>query len=104
MLTFGQRVQAARKAKGLTLEQLATAIHSHKGYICGIEMGVHNPPSSKFVARICKRLDLPPDEMHALAFWEKRDPEVVSARAMAKILEEAAAAPPVILQAQRASV
>ncbi len=87
MKTFGQRVQDARKAKGLTLEQLGKVIRSHKGYISGIENGKVRPPSPKMLPVLCKKLGLPVESMAALAYWEKRD-KLVTASALLGVLED----------------
>jgi transcriptional regulator with XRE-family HTH domain len=87
MKTFGQRIQEARKAKGLTLEQLAKVIKSHKGYISGIEHGKVNAPSPKMIPPMCRKLDLPLEEMAALAYWEKA-PKDVTAGALLALLED----------------
>lgn len=88
MQTFGQRVAAARRAKGLTLQQVARAILSHKGYVSGFEHAKVNPPSPKILRRLCRRLDLPLEEMLALAWWTKR-PKGLSAAVMLGVLKDA---------------
>lgn len=87
MKTFGQRVHAARKAKGLTLEALARAIRSHKGYISGIESGKVSAPSPKIIPLLCRRLELDPGDMAALAWWEKR-PRGVTLDAAARLVDD----------------
>jgi transcriptional regulator with XRE-family HTH domain len=72
MKRFGEVIKDARLAKRLTLEAVAKAIRSHKGYISGIEHGQVNPPSPKIVAKLCAKLELPFEEMLALGWWEKR--------------------------------
>ena len=86
MKTFGQRIQEARKAKGFTLDQVAKAIKSHKGYVSGIEHGKVNAPSPKMIPPLCRKLGLPVEEMSALAWYEKR-PKGVSAGAVLKLAE-----------------
>jgi len=85
MLKFGQRVHQARVEKRLTLDAVAKAIRSHKGYVSGIENDKVNPPSPKVVARICAKLELPFEEMLALGFWEKR-PKGVTTQVMFDLL------------------
>lgn len=58
MKTFGEVAAAARKAKALTLEKVAKAVGSHKGYISGIENGKVNAPSPKILKKMCKLLGL----------------------------------------------
>jgi transcriptional regulator with XRE-family HTH domain len=95
MLTFGQRVKDARKAKGWTLERAAKAVKSHKGYISGIENGKVNAPSPKIIPLLCRHLELPLSEMLALAWWEKAPKGVTTIAAhelLSKLREEEAKA------------
>jgi transcriptional regulator with XRE-family HTH domain len=43
-----------RKEKGMTLEQVAKKIGSHKGYVSGIENDKVNPPSVKIIRKFAK--------------------------------------------------
>lgn len=88
MKTFGQRIHEARKAKGLTLAAIAKAIKSQKGYISGIEHGKTSPPSPKLISALCRKLDLPVDEMATLAHWEKRPKDVTHAAMIALVEAE----------------
>lgn len=72
MKTFGTVVREARIARGLTLEKLARRIGSHKGYVSGFEQGKVSPPSIKILPKLARALELPPQELMALAWWEKR--------------------------------
>jgi transcriptional regulator with XRE-family HTH domain len=54
MNTFGQVTKALRKRAGLTLEDVAKKISSHKGYVSGYENGKVNPPSVRIVRKIHK--------------------------------------------------
>lgn len=51
MNTFGKVVKHLRKLAGMTLEQVAAKVGSHKGYLSGIEAEKVNPPSAK----VCKK-------------------------------------------------
>jgi transcriptional regulator with XRE-family HTH domain len=46
---FGRHVRELRKRAGMTLEMMARAIRSHKGYVSGIENNKVNPPSVKIL-------------------------------------------------------
>jgi transcriptional regulator with XRE-family HTH domain len=54
---FGDLVKASRLDRGLTLEAVAKAIGSHKGYISGIETGNVNPPSLKLIKKYALLFD-----------------------------------------------
>lgn len=54
MSNFGDLVKRLRKEKGLTLEQVAKKIGSHKGYVSGIENDKVNPPSVKIIRKFAK--------------------------------------------------
>ena len=54
MSRFGERVKKLRKDKNLTVEKVAKAIGSHKGYVSGIENGKVKPPSPKLVRKIAR--------------------------------------------------
>ncbi len=69
---FCDVVKAARKAKGLTLEKVAKAIKSHKGYVSGFENDKVSPPSAPIVVRLAKMLDLDVEELLVLRLLEKR--------------------------------
>ena len=70
-MTYGQILKSARIRRELTLEQVAKAISSHKGYVCGIENGKVNPPSPRFTVKFCRVLGLEPEYMLCLAVAEK---------------------------------
>ena len=71
MPRFGQVIRDQMVRKKLTLQQLAKASGTYKGYICGMCTGSVNPPSPKMVQRLCTVLDLDYQEMLALAVFEK---------------------------------
>jgi transcriptional regulator with XRE-family HTH domain len=70
--TFGAIIRKARRDRERTLEQVAKAIQSHKGYVSGIENGKVRPPSQRITRKLCRYLGLDYQEMLALAWWEKR--------------------------------
>lgn len=110
MQTFGQVLKDKRKAKGRTLDQVARACDTHKGYISGIENGKVNAPAWKVIRRLCRYLELDFQRMVAAAWWEKRPPiletipaheylsEVREAEAKAKADEAAGGGAPAPLE------
>jgi len=68
---FGAIVRRRRLDRGITLEKVAKAVGSHKGYISGIESGKVRPPRPHYVKAICKLLGLPYEEMELVALAEK---------------------------------
>ena len=54
MSNFGDLVKRLRKERGMTLEQVARKIGSHKGYVSGIENDKVNPPSVKIIKKFAK--------------------------------------------------
>lgn len=75
--TFGERLHEARKNAGLTLEEVAKRIHSHKGYISGIENSKVNAPSPKAIKRLCQLFGWQPEEMLVVAWAEKAPIDVL---------------------------
>ncbi len=71
MQKFGEILRSEITGHGLTLESVAKAAKTHKGYISGICTGTLNPPSPKLVRRLCEILDLDCGRMLALAAFEK---------------------------------
>ncbi len=76
MSHFGDRVKKLRKEKGLTLEQVAKKISSHKGYVSGIENDKVNPPSVKVIKKFAKLFRLDARELVRLA-WVDKAPEIL---------------------------
>ena len=54
---FGRRVRKARKANGLSQEQLAHEAESNRTYVSDVERGTRNP-SIEVVERIAKALNV----------------------------------------------
>lgn len=77
--SFGRTLREKRMGLGLTLEQVARRIRSHKGYVSGIENGKVNPPSPKFVKRFAKALDLDETMLLLTAHAEKAPIEIRTA-------------------------
>lgn len=68
---FGQKVHELRKAKGLTLEEVAETIGSSKGYISGIETSRRRPPSDAVVGKMAKILGTNKKTLLRLAHVDK---------------------------------
>jgi transcriptional regulator with XRE-family HTH domain len=73
---FGTFLHARRKRCGLTLEVLAKACRSSKGYLSGIENGKVAPPRNGIVRMLAKALDLHEGVLRRVAVLEKLPPEV----------------------------
>lgn len=80
---FGKMVHHARRSLGLTLDQVAKRIGSHKGYMSGIERGTCNPPAPDVCRKLANVLGLSADNMVALSWIEKRPKGVKLARVQA---------------------
>jgi transcriptional regulator with XRE-family HTH domain len=59
---FGERVRAARKAKGLSQEQLGALVGLHRTYIGHIERGEVNP-SFRNVLLVARGLEVDPGDL-----------------------------------------
>ena len=55
---FNERLQALRKKKNMTLEQLANAVGSTKSYIWELESKPDKKPSAELVNNIAKALEV----------------------------------------------
>ena len=67
----------------MTLEQVARALRTHKGYVSSIENGKARPPSPRFIAKMARLYSVDEKELLRLAYAEKaprliRD-EIISA-------------------------
>ncbi|MHC4605646.1 MAG: helix-turn-helix domain-containing protein [Planctomycetota bacterium] len=71
MSQFGTLVRKLRREKGMTLEQVARRIGSHKGYVSGIENGKVNPPSVKFIRKFARIFKYDEREMIRIAYVDK---------------------------------
>ena len=69
--TFAERMKFLRSSKGLTLEQVARAVGSHKGYVSSIETGQMRPPSPGFIARFARLYSVDERDLLRLAYAEK---------------------------------
>lgn len=84
MMTFGEMVKVARKTRDLTLQDVARACGTVKGYVSGIEGGKVSPPSWRVVRRMCRILGLPETKMQLLA-WAEKAPAVVREEALRRV-------------------
>jgi transcriptional regulator with XRE-family HTH domain len=73
---FGALVKRLRKDRGLTLENVASKIGSHKGYVSGIESGKVNPPSVKLIRKFAKLFGQDERRLVLLA-WVDKAPEII---------------------------
>ena len=64
--TFGQTLKEIRRNKGLTQRQLATAVGVDFSYVSKVENDRMPPPAADTIVKICKALDIPPDEFLAM--------------------------------------
>ena len=68
---FGPLLRELRKGRGLSLEKVARALRTHKGYISGIENRKVAPPSPKFIARIARFYNIDEKDLLLLSYAEK---------------------------------
>lgn len=71
MSSFGDLIKKLRKDRGMTLEQVARKIGSHKGYVSGIENGKVNPPSVKFIRKFARIFQYDEKDMVRMATIDK---------------------------------
>lgn len=60
---FSQNLRRARKARGLTLERLAEALDTSKGYLSDMESGKRSIPSGPMLERLAAALQIPAAEL-----------------------------------------
>lgn len=71
---FGGWVKQLRIAKGMTLEQVARALGTHRAYISTIENGRARPPSPRFIAKLARLYTVDGKELLRVAYAEKAPP------------------------------
>lgn len=76
MSDFGDLVKQLRKDKHLSQEDVARAIGSSKGYVCGIEKDKVNPPSVKMIVKYAKLFRQDARELVRLA-WVDKAPAII---------------------------
>ncbi len=78
MTPFGARLRQLRKARGLTLKQMAADLGVSAAYLSALEHGHRGRPSWLFIQRVCGYFNIIWDEAEALADLAKRShPRVV---------------------------
>ena len=68
---FGKLLKTWRKELGLTLEQVAKKVDSHKGYVSGIENGKVNPPALDLICKLAKVFSKDAKALATLAYIDK---------------------------------
>jgi transcriptional regulator with XRE-family HTH domain len=63
--TFGQKLRALRRTKGITQRELAKRVGIDFSYISKLENDRLPPPAADTVVKICKVLSVAPDELLA---------------------------------------
>jgi transcriptional regulator with XRE-family HTH domain len=64
--TFGMKLQALRRAKGVNQRDLAERVGVDFSYISKVENDRLPPPAAETIEKICKELDVPIDELMGL--------------------------------------
>lgn len=82
MTQFSVSMKELRAATGMTLDQVAKKIKSHKGYVSGIENGKVNPPSLKFLKRFAVLYGTDFEALVLQAYIDKA-PEIIKAKVVA---------------------
>ena len=60
-----------RLAKDVSVEEVAKAVGTHKGYVSGIETGQVPPPSPRFISALAQFFSVDEKELLRLAYAEK---------------------------------
>ena len=68
---FGHLLKLWRKERGLTLEQVAKKVGSHKGYVSGIENGKVSPPALGLICKLAKVFAKDEKALATLAYIDK---------------------------------
>jgi transcriptional regulator with XRE-family HTH domain len=55
---FGAKVRALRRARGVTLKQMAGALHISQAYLSALEHGHRGQPSPALVVQVCEYFGL----------------------------------------------
>ena len=73
---FNEWMKKERKARNLTLDQVAKKLRTHKGYVSGIENAKVNPPSPRICRRIAALFNMHPGQVLAMAMIDKAPLEI----------------------------
>lgn len=65
--TFGQALRALRRSKGVTQRELAKEVGVDFSYISKLENDKMDPPAADTIVKICEMLEVPSDELFAVA-------------------------------------
>ena len=64
---YKNKIKKLRKEKGLTLIELSNKVGVSAGYLCHLEKGTRNNPSTKIMKNIAKALE---KSIAEIFFWE----------------------------------
>lgn len=64
--TFGMKLQALRRAKGISQRELAEKVGVDFSYISKVENDRLPPPAADTIEKICKEIEVPTDELMGL--------------------------------------
>lgn len=73
---FGRLLKTWRRERGMTLDQVAKKVGSHKGYISGVENGKVNPPAIGLICKLAKVFNKNEKSLATLAYIDKA-PELI---------------------------
>jgi transcriptional regulator with XRE-family HTH domain len=76
MRRFGERIRALRKARNMTIEEIAERSGIRKGYLSGIECLKVNPPSPRVVRALARALGADVRTLLLHAYVEKAPKEI----------------------------
>ena len=85
-MTYGAIIQACRKSRGMTLQEVAKRIESHKGYVSGIENGMVNPPSPTITCKLATMFGLDQEDLLEVA-WAEKAPKRIRERILRRIAD-----------------
>lgn len=86
-LFLGAQLKKWRKAKGLTLDQLAADIETSKGYLSEMERD-KRPLSSRWLARVAKFYDTQVSEIVGVTLSDEGDTEIAQAADLIRKLKK----------------
>lgn len=80
MSMFGDVLKRLRAERDVTLEEVAQAVKTHKGYISGIENGKVRPPSVRMIEKLARFYKQDPKPLVRLA-WVDKAPSLLRSEA-----------------------
>jgi transcriptional regulator with XRE-family HTH domain len=66
-MTFGRYIRRVREGRGLTITEVAGRLDISIGYLSRMERDRENPPPDKLMKALARALDLPADDLYAVA-------------------------------------